>query len=170
MDNNEIEILRKVISEEITKQLKPIVNAIEELTEEIENFHLYLEAEKREREDTGKCISQDELMNKLGITQEDLDNIEDVEIELQETQNQNEASDAIKKVIKNELSQVSYDTWIAECKGVIEGNILRWFCPNTFTQDITDKRYAKLILNACKLLELDVKEVKILVGNVEKVI
>lgn len=80
-----------------------------------------------------------------------------------DTSTSNNPIDNIKEIIKSELSQVSYDTWIAECEGVIKDDILTWYTPNTFTQDILDKRYLKLILNACKLLELGINEVKILV-------
>ena len=77
----------------------------------------------------------------------------------------NNPIDNIKEIIKSELSQVSYDTWIADCEGIIEDNILTWYVSNTFTQDIIDKKYLNLIINTCKLLELNIDEVKILVKN-----
>lgn len=52
-----------------------------ELLEEIENYHLYMEAEKRMKNTRNdKCISQEDLMVELGITEEDLSTV-DVEIE-----------------------------------------------------------------------------------------
>lgn len=52
-----------------------------ELMEEIEDYHLYMEADKRMKNTKNdKCTSQEDLMVELGITQEDLDSTE-VEIE-----------------------------------------------------------------------------------------
>ena len=52
-----------------------------ELMEEIEDYHLYMEAEKRMKNTKNdKVTSQEDLMTELGITQEDLDSVE-VEIE-----------------------------------------------------------------------------------------
>lgn len=52
-----------------------------ELMEEIEDYHLYVEAEKRiKNTKNNKYTSQEDLMVELGITQEDLESIE-VEIE-----------------------------------------------------------------------------------------
>ena len=52
-----------------------------ELMEEIEDYHLYVEAEKRiKNTKNNKYTSQEDLMVELGITQEDLDSTE-VEIE-----------------------------------------------------------------------------------------
>lgn len=52
-----------------------------ELMEEIEDYHLYMEAEKRMKNTKNKkCTSQEDLMVELGITQEDLESVE-VEIE-----------------------------------------------------------------------------------------
>jgi PHD/YefM family antitoxin component YafN of YafNO toxin-antitoxin module len=52
----------------------------ESLLEEIEDLELMIEVEKR-LDEGGKTYSQDEVMERLGLTQEDIDNAEDVEIE-----------------------------------------------------------------------------------------
>lgn len=53
----------------------------QESMEEIEDYHLYMEAEKRmKNEKNEECISQEDLMNELEITHEDLEALE-VEIE-----------------------------------------------------------------------------------------
>jgi len=52
----------------------------ESLLEEIEDLELMLEAEKR-LDDGGTTYSQDEVMQRLGLTQADIDAAEDVEIE-----------------------------------------------------------------------------------------
>ena len=52
----------------------------EMLMEEMENLHLMVEAEKRITEG-GFIHSQEDVMQKLGISQADIDAIEDVDIE-----------------------------------------------------------------------------------------
>ena len=55
----------------------------QEMIEEIEDYHLYLEAEKRMANVTeNDFISSEELLKELNITKEQLDNANDVEIEL----------------------------------------------------------------------------------------
>lgn len=141
MTNNEIEQIREIVREE----LEPIKNTLEEIKTMFQNLKKVYD-NGFEFEKNNLCLNNE--LKPIG----DEDNI----------------INNIKEIIKSELSQVSYDTWIADCEGAIEGNILRWYCPNTFTQDILDKRYAKLILNACKLLELNIKEIKILVDKLDE--
>jgi len=52
----------------------------EAILEELEDMELMMEAERR-LEEGGPCFSMDEVMKEFGITQADLDAIEDVEIE-----------------------------------------------------------------------------------------
>ena len=53
----------------------------EELLEQIEDLELMLEVEKRLEESDGTTIPFEEVLAKHGITQEDLDSMEDVEFE-----------------------------------------------------------------------------------------
>jgi len=53
----------------------------ERLSEIEENYYLLSLAESRLNNNSAKSISADEFMRELGITQEDVDNAEDVEIE-----------------------------------------------------------------------------------------
>lgn len=51
--------------------------------EEIEEHYLYMEAEKRMKNNKNdECTTQAELMAELGITQEELDSIDDDEIDI----------------------------------------------------------------------------------------
>jgi len=52
----------------------------EELLEEIEDLHLMIETEKR-LDKGGRTYTEQEIMNRHGITEADLDGWEDVEIE-----------------------------------------------------------------------------------------
>ena len=54
---------------------------LEHLGEEVEDEYLLALAEERERNDNGVRYSHEEIMSIYGITEEDLENAEDVEIE-----------------------------------------------------------------------------------------
>ena len=51
-----------------------------ELMEEIENYHLLLEAQKRDKNSNGNLTSHEDFMKELGLTNNDL---KDVEVELE---------------------------------------------------------------------------------------
>ncbi|MDO5517217.1 MAG: chromosomal replication initiator protein DnaA [Clostridium sp.] len=54
-------------------------------------------------------------------------------------------------VIKSELSEVSFNTWIKSCEPIsISSDTLKISVPNSFTQDILDKRYKDLVANSIK--------------------
>lgn len=56
--------------------------AYQDMVEEIEDLKLCMETERRIKNGAeNDCISQEEIRKEFGITQEDLDAIEDVEIE-----------------------------------------------------------------------------------------
>lgn len=54
-------------------------------------------------------------------------------------------------IIKSELSEVSFNTWIKSCEPLsISSDTLKISVPNSFTQDILDKRYKDLVVNSIK--------------------
>ena len=54
-------------------------------------------------------------------------------------------------IIKGEMSEVSFNTWIKSCKPLsIDDNTIKISVPNSFTQDILEKRYKDLIANSIK--------------------
>jgi predicted DNA-binding protein len=54
----------------------------QEMVEALEDYKLYIEAEKRMKNATEQdFISEEDVMNKFGITQKDLDSIDDVELD-----------------------------------------------------------------------------------------
>ena len=54
-------------------------------------------------------------------------------------------------IIKSELSEVSFNTWIKSCEPIsISSDTLKISVPNSFTQDILDKRYKDLVANSIK--------------------
>lgn len=54
-------------------------------------------------------------------------------------------------IIKSELSEVSFNTWIKSCEPIsISTDTIKISVPNSFTQDILDKRYKDLVANSIK--------------------
>lgn len=52
-------------------------------------------------------------------------------------------------IIKGELTEVSFNTWIKSCEPIsISSNIIKISVPNSFTQDILEKRYKDLLINS----------------------
>ena len=56
-------------------------------------------------------------------------------------------------IIKSELSEVSFNTWIKSCEPMsISSDTIKISVPNSFTQDILDKRYKDLLVNSIKVV------------------
>ena len=52
-------------------------------------------------------------------------------------------------IIKGEMSEVSFNTWIKSCEPIsISSNTIKISVPNSFTQDILEKRYKDLVVNS----------------------
>ena len=52
-------------------------------------------------------------------------------------------------IIKGELTEVSFNTWIKSCEPLcISANTIKISVPNSFTQDILEKRYKDLVINS----------------------
>ena len=57
------------------------------------------------------------------------------------------------ETIKSELSEVSFNTWIKSCEPIsISPDTITISVPNSFTQDILDKRYKDLVANSIEVV------------------
>ena len=55
-------------------------------------------------------------------------------------------------IIKGELTEVSFNTWIKSCEPLcISANTIKISVPNSFTQDILEKRYKDLVINSIEV-------------------
>ena len=55
-------------------------------------------------------------------------------------------------IIKGELTEVSFNTWIKSCEPIsISSNTIKISVPNSFTQDILEKRYKDLVINSIEV-------------------
>ncbi len=58
-------------------------------------------------------------------------------------------------ILKGELTEVSYNTWIKSCEPIsMSDNTIRLAVPNDFTKDIIEGRYKDLVSNAIKQVAL----------------
>ncbi|MGG7179191.1 chromosomal replication initiator protein DnaA [Clostridium paraputrificum] len=56
-------------------------------------------------------------------------------------------------IIKSEMSEVSFNTWIKSCEPVsISSDTIKISVPNSFTQDILEKRYKDLVANSIEAI------------------
>ena len=59
-------------------------------------------------------------------------------------------------IIKGEMSEVSFNTWIKSCEPIsISSNTIIISVPNSFTQDILEKRYKDLVINSIEAALLE---------------
>lgn len=71
--------------------------------------------------------------------------------------------DEVNSTIRNELSEISYNTWIKGIKLIkIEDKTIILKAANSFTLDIIKNRYIDLILNSFKLCGCNVNNYKII--------
>lgn len=79
--------------------------------------------------------------------------VEEVEINIENCKDVNE----LKDLLKNDLSELEFKTWIAGLDFKLNANELFIVCPNAFTKDILVKRYEYIIKNAVKQAGLNVE-------------
>ncbi|MBQ6820441.1 MAG: chromosomal replication initiator protein DnaA [Clostridium sp.] len=69
-------------------------------------------------------------------------------------------------IIKGEMSEVSFNTWIKSCEPIsISSNTIKIMVPNSFTQDILDKRYKDLVVNSIEAACAKVYDVNFIVES-----
>ena len=77
--------------------------------------------------------------------------------EVQDKVNAGENVNEIKELLKNDITDVQFNTWIAGLDFKLNANELFIVCPNSFTKDILVKRYEYIIKNAVKQAGLNVE-------------
>jgi chromosomal replication initiator protein len=69
-------------------------------------------------------------------------------------------------IIKSEMSEVSFNTWIKSCEPIsISSDTIKISVPNSFTQDILDKRYKDLVANSIKAICSKLYNVEFLIAS-----
>lgn len=69
-------------------------------------------------------------------------------------------------IIKSEMSEVSFNTWIKSCEPIsISSDTIKISVPNSFTQDILDKRYKDLVANSIKAICSKLYKIEFLISS-----
>ena len=78
----------------------------------------------------------------------------------------NELWEKTLSIIKGEMSEVSFNTWIKSCKPIsISSNTIQISVPNSFTQDILEKRYKDLVANSIKVVCSKLYKIEFLISS-----
>ncbi len=69
-------------------------------------------------------------------------------------------------IIKSEMSEVSFNTWIKSCEPIsISSNTIKISVPNSFTQDILEKRYKDLVINSIEAACAKLYKIEFLIAS-----
>ncbi|MDD6793965.1 MAG: chromosomal replication initiator protein DnaA [Clostridiaceae bacterium] len=69
-------------------------------------------------------------------------------------------------IIKGEMSEVSFNTWIKSCEPIsMSSDTIKISVPNSFTQDILEKRYKDLVANSIKAICSKLYNVEFLIAS-----
>lgn len=69
-------------------------------------------------------------------------------------------------IIKGEMSEVSFNTWIKSCEPLsISSNTIKISVPNSFTQDILERRYKDLVANSIKAVCSKLYNIEFLIAS-----
>ena len=79
--------------------------------------------------------------------------VEEVQNKIDSGENVNE----LKELLKKDMTDVQFKTWIAGLDFKLNANELFIVCPNAFTKDVLIKRYEYIIKNAVKQVGLNVE-------------
>lgn len=88
---------------------------------------------------------------------EDMINDKNTAEEAQNKISAGENVNELKELLKKDMTDVQFKTWIAGLDFKLNANELFIVCPNSFTKDVLVKRYEYIIKNAVKQAELNVE-------------
>ena len=141
----------RYISEDITN--------VESLDRSIENFKEENQTKKNKalkaKDEVKKEKEFEDRINENIL--EDMINRKNTSEEFQNKINAGENVNEIKELVKKDITDVQFNTWIAGLDFKLNANELFIVCPNAFTKDILVKRYEYIIKNAVKQARLNVE-------------
>ncbi|ACD52856.1 chromosomal replication initiator protein DnaA [Clostridium botulinum] len=69
-------------------------------------------------------------------------------------------------IVKSEMSEVSFNTWIKSCEPIsISDTSIKISVPNSFTKDILDKRYKSLVANSIEAVCSKLYDIKFIIES-----
>lgn len=143
----------------IDRYISEDITTVDALNSSIENFKdenktkknnaLKAKDEARKEKEFEATINENILEDMIN----DKNTAEEVQNKINDGENVNE----LKELLKKDMTDVQFKTWIAGLDLRLNANELFIVCPNSFTKDVLVKRYEYIIKNAVKQAELNVE-------------
>ncbi len=143
----------------IDRYISEDITTVDALNSSIENFKdknktkknnaLKAKDEARKEKEFEDTINENILEDMIN----DKNTAEEAQNKISASENVNE----LKELLKKDMTDVQFKTWIAGLDFKLNANELFIVCPNSFTKDVLVKRYEYIIKNAVKQAELNVE-------------
>lgn len=143
----------------IDRYISEDITTVDALNSSIENFKDENKTKKnnalKAKDEARKEKEFEDTINENIL--EDMINDKNTAEEAQNKINAGENVNELKELVKKDITDVQFNTWIAGLDFKLNANELFIVCPNAFTKDILVKRYEYIIKNAVKQAELNVE-------------
>jgi hypothetical protein len=143
----------------IDRYISEDITTVDALNSSIENFKdenktkknnaLKAKDEARKEKEFEDTINENILEDMIN----DKNTAEEVHNKINAGENVNE----LKELLKKDMTDIQFKTWIAGLDFKLNANELFIVCPNSFTKDVLVKRYEYIIKNVVKQAELNVE-------------
>jgi hypothetical protein len=143
----------------IDRYISEDITTVDALNSSIENFKEGNKTKKnnalKAKDEARKEKEFEDTINE-NILEDMINNKNTVE-EAQNKINDGENVNELKELLKKDMTDVQFKTWIAGLDFKLNANELFIVCPNSFTKDVLVKRYEYIIKNAVKQVGLNVE-------------
>lgn len=143
----------------IDRYISEDITTVDALNSSIENFKDENKTKKnnalKAKDEARKEKEFEDTINENIL--EDMINDKNTAEEAHNKINAGENVNELKELLKKDITDVQFNTWIAGLDFKLNANELFIVCPNAFTKDILIKRYEYIIKNAVKQAELNVE-------------
>lgn len=143
----------------IDRYISEGITNVDALNSSIENFKAENKTKKnnalKAKDEARKEKEFEDTINENIL--EDMINDKNTTEEAHNKINAGENVNELKELLKKDMTDIQFKTWIAGLDFKLNANELFIVCPNAFTKDILVKRYEYIIKNAVKQAELNVE-------------
>lgn len=143
----------------IDRYISEDITTVDALNSSIENFKEGNKTKKnnalKAKDEARKEKEFEDTINENIL--EDMINDKNTAEEAHNKINAGENVNELKELLKKDMTDIQFKTWIAGLDFKLNANELFIVCPNAFTKDILVKRYEYIIKNAVKQAELNVE-------------
>lgn len=143
----------------IDRYISEDITTVDALNSSIENFKDENKTKKnnalKAKDEARKEKEFEDTINENIL--EDMINDKNTAEEVQNKINTGENVNELKELLKKDMTDVQFKTWIAGLDLRLNANELFIVCPNSFTKDVLVKRYEYIIKNAVKQTGLNVE-------------